>query len=101
MSVKADIIENLPVDDTPYNKDIAKVLFKEKETLKNVFSELKESAFIVVLFLIFSSSQINDIIAKVYPASANNYISLMAIKCVIIVVLFYFYKNFQFARSTN
>jgi hypothetical protein len=99
MSVKADSIENLPVDNTPYNKEIAKVLFKEKETFKNVFNELKESVFIVVLFLIFSSPHINDIIAKVYPAAANNYITLTCIKCVFIIVLFYFYKNFQFARS--
>jgi len=99
MSVKADSIENLPVDDTPYNKDIAKVLFKEKETLKNVFGELKESVFIIILFLIFSSPHVNDIIAKIYPAAANNYISLTVIKCVLIIVLFYFYKNFQFARS--
>ena len=93
------MIETLPVDDTPYNKDIAKVLFKEKETLKNVFSELKESVFIVVLFLIFSSPFVNDLIAKIYPSAANNYITLTGIKCIFIIVLFYVYKNFQFART--
>jgi hypothetical protein len=99
MSIKGDLIESLPEDDSAYNENLANVIFKEQKTVKNVFKELKESIIIALLFVVFSSEQLENIIKNVYPASGNNRITMMVIKCVLVVFFFYLFKNFEFARA--
>jgi hypothetical protein len=99
MSIKGDLIESLPEDDSAYNENLANVIFKEQKTVKNVFKELKESIIIALLFVVFSSEQLENIIKNDYPASGNNRITMMVIKCVLVVFFFYLFKNFEFARA--
>lgn len=98
MTIKGDLIDNLPTDESEYDENLANMLFKEKKTINNVFRELKETIILVGLFLVFSSEQFENFIKNIYPPSANNKIALMGIKCVSVALLFYFLKNFEFAR---
>jgi hypothetical protein len=99
MSIKGDLIESLPEDDSAYNENLANVIFKQEKTVKNVFKELKESIIIALLFVVFSSEQLENMIKNVYPAAGNNRITMMVIKCVLVVFFFYLFKNFEFARA--
>ena len=100
MSIKGDLIESLPEDDSAYNENLANVIFKKQQkTVKNVFKELKESIIIALLFVVFSSEQLENMIKNVYPAAGNNRITMMVIKCLLVVFFFYLFKNFEFARA--
>ena len=99
MSIKGDLIESLPEDDSPYNENLANVIFKQQKTVSNVFKELKESIVIALLFVVFSSEQLENLIKSIYPASGNSKIMMTAIKCVLVVFFFYLFKNFEFART--
>ena len=98
--MNGDSIETLPTDDSQYNEDIANILFKDKKTVNSIFSEFKESLFIVILFIVFSSKGLDDFISKIFPSIATNTVSVTLIKCVMIIFLFYIFKNFQFSRSS-
>jgi hypothetical protein len=99
MSIKGDLIESLPEDDSVYNENLANVIFKQQKTVKNVFKELKESIIIALLFVVFSSEQLENMIKSVYPPSENNKIAMIVIKCILVVFFFYLFKNFEFARA--
>ena len=99
MSIKGDLIESLPEDDSAYNENLANVIFKQQKTVKNVFKELKESIIIALLFVVFSSEQLENMIKNVYPSAGNNRITMMVIKCLLVVFFFYLFKNFEFARA--
>ena len=95
-----DSIDTLPVDSSNYNKDIANVLFKEQSTVNTVFSEMKESLFIVLLFAIFSSKAVDDFIIRFYPPAGNSPTVLFVIKSFMVIFFFYMFKNFSFARTS-
>ena len=101
MSVNGELIESLPTDDSPYNQQIANVLFKNENVsiINNVTNELKEAIIICILFIIFSSVYVDDVIKKLLPSAHTNFVLLMGVKCVFIIILFYFFKNFHFARK--
>ena len=99
-NIQGDSIENLPVDNSQYNKELANVLFKEKETINNVFNELKESLIIAVLFVVFCSKNVDDLIIKFYPPAGNNQTTLILIKCVAVIFFFYIFKNFRLSRNS-
>ncbi len=98
--MNGDLIETLPADNSEYNEDIANILFKDKTKVNTIFSEFKESLFIAVLFVIFSSKGLDDFISKIFPTMANNRVSITLVKCVLIIILFYIFKNFQFSKSS-
>lgn len=95
--MNGDSIETLPTDDSKYNEDIANILFKDKKKINTLFSEFKESLFIAILFIIFSSNGLDEFIIRIFPSSANNRISITLIKCGFIITLFYVFKNFHFS----
>lgn len=99
-NITGDSIETLPVDNSQYNKELANILFKEKETINTVFSEFKESLIIAVLFVIFSSSHADQLVIKMYPPAENNPTWLILIKCVAVIILFYIFKNFRLSRNS-
>jgi hypothetical protein len=98
--MQGDSIEQLPVDNSQYNKELANVLFKEKDTINTVFNELKESLIIVILFIIFCSKNVDDLIIKFYPAAGTNPTTLILIKCVAVIFFFYVFKNFRLSRNS-
>lgn len=99
-NVQGDSIDTLPVDNSQYNKELANVLFKEKDTINAVFTELKESFIIAVLFVMFCSKNVDDFIIRMYPPASNNYTTLILIKCVAVVFFFYIFKNFRLSRNS-
>jgi hypothetical protein len=102
MSSNGDLIETLPTDDSVYNKQIANILFKEENAsvINTLTNEFKDGVIISFLFILFSSQQVDNFIIRMIPSTQNNYVMLMAIKCVSITILFYIAKNFQFSRKS-
>lgn len=100
--MNGDLIEALPtekVNHTEQQVKIANMLFQENKTLlSTISSELKDGIIICILFAIFSSPQVNDIITKNIPNS-NNALVLYGIKCIGIIILFYILKNFHLSKK--
>jgi hypothetical protein len=101
MSINGDLIDTLNTDDSPYNQQLANILFKDenKSTINNIAKEFKESIIIIILFFIFSSTQVDDLIMRVAPYTSNNRIVFLSIKCILIIILFYISKNFHLSRK--
>lgn len=101
MSINGDLIDTLNTDDSPYNQQLANILFKDenKSTINNIAKEFKESIIIIILFFIFSSTQVDDLIMRVAPYTSNNRIVFLGIKCILIIILFYISKNFHLSRK--
>ena len=100
MSINGDLIDTLNTDDSPYNQQLANILFKDenKKLVDTIATEFKESIIIIILFFIFSSSQVDTLIMKTTPYTSNRVVFL-GIKCVLIIVLFYIGKNFHLSRK--
>lgn len=100
--MNGDLIEALPtekVNHTEQQIKIANMLFQENKTLLNtISSELKDGIIICILFAIFSSPQVNDVIIKNIPSSNNAFV-LYGVKCIGIIILFYILKNFHLSKK--
>lgn len=94
--MNGDLIQNLPTEKVEYTENqikIANIMFKENKTTLNVLaSELKDGIVLSVLFIFFSSPQLDAFILKTIP-NANNLFVLYSVKCVAIIILFYIFKN--------
>ena len=100
MSIKGDLIAELPEDSSSrYDEKLANMLFKEKKAVNSVFKEFKESILIAVLFVIFSSGQFDKLLYGIYPSIAYSPLMLTGVKCLIIILLYYLLKNFEFSRA--
>ena len=100
--MNGDLIQNLPLEKTQYTENqmkIANIVFKENQGILNIIGcELKEGVILSILFILFSSPQLDNFIVKTIPNS-NNMFVLYGIKCVGIIILFYILKNFQLSRK--
>ena len=100
--MNGDLIQNLPVEKTQYTENqmkIANMVFKEhKNVLNTIASELRDGIIISILFILFSSPQLDAFILKTIP-NANNIFIMYGIKCTLIIVLFYIFKNFHLSRK--
>ena len=85
MSLKGDLIESLPEDDSVYNENLANVIFKQEKTVNSVFKELKDAIIIALLFVVFSSDQLENFIKSIYPQAGNSKIVMTGLKCALIV----------------
>ena len=93
-----DTIQSLPVEETEPSQEqmaLVKSIFHEDNAQSAVclFSEFKETLLIIILFLLFSSSQIDEFIRKYVPFTRNNNTFLIGFKCCCVVFLFYMLKN--------
>ena len=100
--MNGDLIQNLPTENIEYtDKQIkmANIIFKENQNVLNVIAcELKDGIVLSILFIFFSSSQLDAFILKTVP-NANNIFVMYGIKCILIVILFYIFKNFHLSRK--
>jgi hypothetical protein len=100
--MNGDLIQNLPVEKTQYTENqmkIANIVFKENQSvLSSIACELKEGVILSILFIVFSSPQLDAFIIKTIPNS-NNMFFMYGIKCTAIIILFYILKNFQLSRK--
>lgn len=105
MNSYQDTIKSLPVDNEPIdNVYIADSLFgggeeEKKRIVGTLADEFKDSVLIVVLFMVFSSDQVSNIIKKYIPMTNNSEFALMGAKCVLILFLYYVVRNFQLIRK--
>lgn len=101
MSRYQDTIKTLPVDNEPVdNMYIANSLFQEDPSVfATLASEFKETILIVVLFVLFSSEQMSELIKKYIPFARTSTFALVGIKSLFVIFLFYFIKNFQLIRK--
>lgn len=101
--MSGDYIEKLPLDDSKPSAEQMKLvnnIFKENySTMDKLASEFREGMVIAILFVIFSLPQMDDIIRKFVP-SADNTMILTGIKAVIVVLLFYFIKNYHLSKRS-
>lgn len=85
-----DNLKDLPTDKSsnPPREDIDIILnlFKNKEAMTKVTGELRYSIYGGILFLILSSSILDNLIIS---AGCSNKIYIMSIKLILFVVLFY------------
>ena len=99
--MSGDYIEKLPVDDSKPSADqmnLVNNIFKENySTMDKLASEFREGIVIAILFIVFSLPQVDGVIQKFVP-SADNTMILTGIKAVIVVLLFYFIKNFHLSK---
>lgn len=101
--MNGELIDSLPIDKnflhTEQQLRVADVVFKQHEnTVNAVARELKEGIVIAILFVLFSSSQVDDLIKRVFSVANSSTIALMGIKCVALVLVFYLIKNFSLSR---
>lgn len=100
--MNGDLISSLPVAKQDHTEDqlrVANMIFKENpSTLSVIGREFKDGVIISVLFIIFSSKQVDDLIQKNIPNSNNLFVQY-GVKCLVIIILFYILKNFEFSRK--
>ena len=99
-----ELIDNLPEDKSAVHNEqqlqVAEMLFKDNESTVNVLAkELKDGIVIALLFILFDSQHVTDLIKKFFPASNASYLFLVGVKSVLVVLLFYIIKNFALSRK--
>ena len=102
--MNGELIDSLPLDKNFLHTDqqlrVADVVFKQHESTMNaVARELKEGIVISILFVLFSSSYVDEFIKRTLPIANASVMALMLIKCVALVIVFYVIKNFSLARK--
>ena len=99
--MSGDYIENLPTDKTKPSEEqinlVNNIFKKNCSTMDRLASEFKEGMVIAILFVVFSLPQVDGIIQRFVP-SADNVMVLTGVKAVIVVLLFYFIRNFHLAK---
>lgn len=99
-----DLIIDLPTDDdesviVENELQILNMVFKENpSTFKSIFKEFYESLIVAILFIIFSLPYIDNVVNSIIPIS-NNYYFLIGIKSIMVMILFWIIKNFNYSRS--
>lgn len=94
-------IDKLPNDHehtiSVQEKEVMDLLFKttsnEIKKYTKWFHEFKEGLFIVILFLIFTFSFVDECIKKFIPIANHYSILVYIIKIVMILLLFWIFKN--------
>ena len=91
-------IEKLPSDQqdiSSQEKEVMDLLFKttsnEIKKYSKWFHELKEGLFIVILFLIFTFSFVDECIKKFIPITTHYPIFIYIIKIIMILLLFWIF----------
>ena len=97
----ADLLNSLPVDETPLNHDeihILQTLFKDENVrdLSTIFIELKDAVIGGVLFAILSSSKVDDMMRRFMPNKSH--IIMICVKTLIFIGLFWIIVNFALAK---
>jgi hypothetical protein len=96
-----DTIEKLPVEETTPNQEqlaLAMSIFDYEKEMNCVLSEFKESVIIVILFIIFSLPQLDEMLKKYIPPLKNQ-VFLVGFKCTCVIFLYYMFKNYQVIKQ--
>ena len=99
----ADLLNSLPVDETPLNHDdihVLQTLFKDENVrdLSAIFIELKDAVIGGVLFAILSSSKVDDVMNRFIPVTNKSHIIMICVKMLLFIGLFWIIVNFALAK---
>lgn len=100
-----DLIIELPTDEESVivenELQILNMVFKENpSSFRVIIKELYESFIVGILFIIFSLPYIDNILNSIIPVT-NNYFFLILIKSIVVMILFWVIKHFNYSRSLN
>jgi hypothetical protein len=103
----SDIINNLKTDkEQPTSEEIIILdkVFNEgnlenKKNFSALFSEFKEVILILVLFILFSLTQTDNIIKKIIPKLENSNLYLTLFKGFLFITIFWIIKNFYLIKK--
>jgi hypothetical protein len=99
----ADQIASLPTNQNQPSYDELKIvdtLFKQHgNTMNKIVDESKEAVFIVILFIVFSNTQVDDLIKRFIPITQSSIYLLVSVKAIIIIIVFWTFKNFWLSRK--
>ena len=97
-----DSIEHLPSDQNPPTHNEIKMvdtIFKEnKSTIDIILADAKNIVFMGILFIVLSTTQVDDLIKKFIVVAESPYI-LILIKAVLFMVIYYIVNNLYLARK--
>ena len=97
--INYDTISNLPTDQSiPSEQELLLLnsLFEEKKTpIRRIVNEAYEPFFVGILFVIFSSPQIDTLINLYIPVTQNSIYFLLLTKMFIVMILFWIIKHFH------
>ena len=98
-----DDISTLPTDKnnpSEVDKNITDTIFGENLSItQKLVKEGKDMIILGVLFVILSLPQLDDIIKKFVPITANSVYMLILIKAILIMVIFWLIKHFYLSRK--
>ena len=99
----SDLIDQLPTDKTISSHNeiliVDKLFQKNKGMLEVIICNSKDLLIIGGLFILFSTTKLDDFITKIFPISNNSVFFLTAIKSLLFVVTYFIVKNIHFAKK--
>lgn len=98
----ADSIDNLPTDKNALSHSelqIVDSLFSQKPAIEALFNGTKEILLAGILFVVFSTPQVDDLIKKFVKASENSPYILLGVKAILFMVVFFVVKNMYLVRK--
>ena len=99
----SDNINSLPTDKnnpSEVDKNITDTIFGENSTVtEKLVKEGKDVFILGLLFIIFSLPQLDDIIKKFIPLTANSIYALILTKAILLMASFWLIKHFYLSRK--
>ena len=100
-----DPVKGLPIDQnhpTTNELHLVNSLFTDtnRGTIDIILNEVKDAALIGILFIIISLPQIDEIIKKIIPITANSMYILLIIKALILISIWWLIKYFYLSRKS-
>ena len=101
--IKGDLIGELPFDQTVLSHNevrIVDTLFKQQQgVVDKILTNSKDVLLVGTLFMIFSLTPIDDFLLKMIPIARNSEYSLLIVKAVLIMLVFFLLKNIHLVRK--
>ena len=102
--IAGDTISALPVNKNPPTQDeihIVNNLFTEpnQSIFKKIMGDMKDTVLIVLLFSIFSSPQIDEIIHRIIPVTSNSIYILLLLKAIMMASIWWIIRYFYLSRK--
>jgi hypothetical protein len=103
MNSQSDPIQNLPTDEIPpSHNDLAvlNTIFQQQpNTVNKILLELKSSFIFIVIFIILSLPQLDQLIKRFIPFFSTSPYYLVVFKALLFGILYYLITNFYVMKS--
>jgi hypothetical protein len=99
----ADSINSLPVNQIQPSHNELKIvntLFEQHgKSINKIVSEAKGAVLVGVLFILFSLTQIDDLVMRIIPMASTSPYTLLFIKSGLMMSVYWLIKNFWLSRQ--